>query len=281
MQPFYEDKQDEFRCTLTRDITFPAHLHSAVELIYLLEGSLEVTVQNRTKRIRKDEAALIFPDMVHSYLTTDACLGILCIFSPAYARDYYHLFRKQQPESPFLSSGTRNPDIPLAFGRMLRYRELSLSVSAAWLNLILSFLLSDTVLLPRDSTDSADVGYRLISYVSQHFQEPLTLDSLARELHFNKYYISRVFTARLRCGFYEYVNRLRLDYLPPDCDPMAGDIVVTSGLNGYYPSGLVIGSVEEVRLDDSGAASYAILVPAVDFDALTEVFVIKSFEIVT
>lgn len=176
MQPFYEDKQDEFRCTLTRDITFPAHLHSAVELIYLLEGSLEVTVQNRTKRIRKDEAALIFPDMVHSYLTTDACLGILCIFSPAYARDYYHLFRKQQPESPFLSSGTRNPDIPLAFGRMLRYRELSLSVSAAWLNLILAFLLSDTVLLPRDSTDSADVGYRLISYVSQHFQEPLTLD---------------------------------------------------------------------------------------------------------
>ena len=47
MQPFYEDKQDEFRCTLTRDITFPAHLHSAVELIYLLEGSLEVTVQDR------------------------------------------------------------------------------------------------------------------------------------------------------------------------------------------------------------------------------------------
>lgn len=76
-------------------------------------------------------------------------------------------------------------------------------------------------------------------------------------------------------------KRLRLDYLPPDCRLLAGDIVVTSGLNGYYPSGLVIGSVEEVQLDDSGAASYAILVPAVDFEALTEVFVIKSFEIVT
>ena len=76
-------------------------------------------------------------------------------------------------------------------------------------------------------------------------------------------------------------SRLRLDYLPADCDPMAGDIVVTSGLNGYYPSGLVIGSVEEVRLDDSGASSYAILAPETDLDALTEVFVIKSFEIVT
>lgn len=76
-------------------------------------------------------------------------------------------------------------------------------------------------------------------------------------------------------------NRLRLDYLPADCALLAGDIVVTSGLNGYYPSGLVIGSVEEVQLDDSGAASFAILVPEADFDALTEVFVIKSFEIVT
>nr|WP_325211289.1 rod shape-determining protein MreC [uncultured Oscillibacter sp.] len=76
-------------------------------------------------------------------------------------------------------------------------------------------------------------------------------------------------------------NRLRLDYLPADCALLPGDVVVTSGLNGYYPSGLVIGYVEEVQLDDSGASSYAILAPEADFDALTEVFVIKSFEIVT
>lgn len=76
-------------------------------------------------------------------------------------------------------------------------------------------------------------------------------------------------------------NRLRLDYLPADCRLLPGDLVVTSGLNGHLPSGLVIGSVEEVQVDDSGAASYAILAPEVEFDSLTEVFVIKSFEIVT
>lgn len=76
-------------------------------------------------------------------------------------------------------------------------------------------------------------------------------------------------------------NRLRLDYLPADCTLLPGDIVVTSGLNGYYPSGLVIGSVEKSQVDDSGAASYAILIPETDLDSLTEVFVIKSFEIVT
>ena len=73
-------------------------------------------------------------------------------------------------------------------------------------------------------------------------------------------------------------KRLRLEYLPADCSLLGGDLVVTSGLGGFYPAGLVIGSVAEVQVDDSGATSYAVLAPAVDFDELTEVFVIRSFD---
>ena len=73
-------------------------------------------------------------------------------------------------------------------------------------------------------------------------------------------------------------NRLRLDYLPASCELLGGDLVVTSGLGGFYPAGLVIGSVEEVQLDDSGAASYAVLVPAVDFDALQQVVILRSYD---
>ena len=74
-------------------------------------------------------------------------------------------------------------------------------------------------------------------------------------------------------------DRLRLDYLPADCQLLGGDLVVTSGLGGYYPPGLEIGTVEEVQLNDSGAASYAVLVPSADFESLVEVFIIKSFDI--
>ena len=59
-----------------------------------------------------------------------------------------------------------------------------------------------------------------------------------------------------------------------------GDYIVTSGLGGYYPSNLVIGTVESVETDDDGLAQYAILAPMLDFDALTEVFIIKGFDIV-
>ena len=74
-------------------------------------------------------------------------------------------------------------------------------------------------------------------------------------------------------------DRLRLDYLPADCQLLGGDLVLTSGLGGYYPSGLEIGTVEVVQPDDSGAASYAVLTPVADFDSLVEVFIVKSFDI--
>ena len=75
-------------------------------------------------------------------------------------------------------------------------------------------------------------------------------------------------------------GQLKLSYLSPEAQLLNGDLIVTSGLGGYLPSGLVIGSVEEVKLDDSGSTQYAVLSPSADFDALTEVFVIKDFTVV-
>ena len=73
---------------------------------------------------------------------------------------------------------------------------------------------------------------------------------------------------------------LRLSYLESESSLMNGDLIVTSGLGGYYPSGLVIGSVQEIRTDDTGLTKYAILAPQVDLDELKQVFVITDFQIV-
>lgn len=212
MHPFYEGIQEGFRCFSAPDLTFPAHLHSAAELVFMQEGSLTITVQEQTKTLFSNEIALIFPDMVHSYTTCGSSKSCVCIFSPGRSKDYYHIFRTQQPKSPFFVCGTQNPDIPLAFFRMLSFSSNTPAVSEAWLHLILTYLFQEAELLPRDSRSDTEISYRLISYITNHFQEPLTLDKIAQELHFNKYYISRVFTQKLHCSFSAYVNHLRLDY---------------------------------------------------------------------
>ena len=75
-------------------------------------------------------------------------------------------------------------------------------------------------------------------------------------------------------------NHLRLNYITDGADLLNGDQVVTSGLGGYYPSGLVIGSVQEVKTDSSGLIQYAVLNPMAELSQLTEVFVITDFSIV-
>ena len=75
-------------------------------------------------------------------------------------------------------------------------------------------------------------------------------------------------------------GQLRLDFIDTASGLMVGDLVVTSGLGGYYPAGLSIGTVTELKTDSSGTSRYAVLTPSAELSQLREVFVIKSFEIV-
>ena len=76
-------------------------------------------------------------------------------------------------------------------------------------------------------------------------------------------------------------GQLRLDSLPASSQLLEGDLVVTSGLGGYLPPDLVIGSISSLQANDSDTSVYAVLTPAADLESLTEVCVIKSFEIVS
>ncbi len=56
----------------------------------------------------------------------------------------------------------------------------------------------------------------------------------------------------------------------------AGDVVVTSGLDGIFPKGILIGRVSNVTRKDFGLFQVAEVVPAVDFSKLEEVLVLTS-----
>lgn len=57
-----------------------------------------------------------------------------------------------------------------------------------------------------------------------------------------------------------------------------GGIVLTSGIGGIYPSGIIIGTVSQVCKSDIDISSYAIITPGVDIRSLEDVFVITSFD---
>lgn len=64
--------------------------------------------------------------------------------------------------------------------------------------------------------------------------------------------------------------------LPLRADIRIGDWVVSSGLGGVFPRGLVIGQVVGVSLEEMGLFRRARITPRVDFNRLEEVFVIVA-----
>ena len=70
-------------------------------------------------------------------------------------------------------------------------------------------------------------------------------------------------------------DRLRLENVSEAADIVVGDTIVTSGIEGIYPKGFVIGRVDAV--EKSGPAYKRITVkPAVDFSSLEEVLVVTT-----
>ncbi|MDD2417670.1 MAG: rod shape-determining protein MreC [Oscillospiraceae bacterium] len=74
------------------------------------------------------------------------------------------------------------------------------------------------------------------------------------------------------------LGRLRLNYLQRNSGVDAGDIVVTSGKGGIYPSNLHIGSTTEVKSESDGLTIYALIEPFVNIRDVTDVFVITGYE---
>jgi len=72
----------------------------------------------------------------------------------------------------------------------------------------------------------------------------------------------------------DHPGYLKMVNLPKEANIQPGDTVISSGLGGVFPKGLVIGFVLETGEDEYGILQYALLRPAANFNRLEEVFVV-------
>ena len=74
----------------------------------------------------------------------------------------------------------------------------------------------------------------IISYISNNYEENLTLTSIANRFGVSKYSLSRMFSNVLGVSFYQYINLLRIDFaeiLLVNTDLSITDIAIKCGYN--------------------------------------------------
>ena len=77
-------------------------------------------------------------------------------------------------------------------------------------------------------------------------------------------------------GYKDYFNNnlAKVLNLPMDSEVKEGDVIVTSGLGGYYPKEIKIGEVVSVEEDRVKVMKSAIVKPYVDFNKIEELFIV-------
>lgn len=73
-------------------------------------------------------------------------------------------------------------------------------------------------------------------------------------------------------------GQCKMSYIDRGSAVAKGDIVITSGVGGVFPKGLMIGTVKEVQVEAHGTSLYAVLDPTVDIYSIKDVAVITGFE---
>lgn len=73
-------------------------------------------------------------------------------------------------------------------------------------------------------------------------------------------------------------KKVRMVYIPLECEIKAGDILITSGYSGTVPRGLVVGTVDNTYIAGNGLSRSGDITPAIDPYDLKTVFVITDFD---
>ena len=211
---FYERRTENVFAGEICDHPFPSHVHDVVEIVCLLKGSIQMTVAGKSLLLMPGDIAISFPAIPHSYDAVSAdAEGLSLIFLPDTITEFYHTFRTMQPVHPLLLDQDKAPELDPIIRAMLKLtvQNQSTPLKLGYLHLFLSYLFSCLPLISGGRNPHSTLTYQVLHYISEHFTEPLTLESTAHALGISRIHLSHVFSQQLHINFRQYINTLRID----------------------------------------------------------------------
>ena len=74
-------------------------------------------------------------------------------------------------------------------------------------------------------------------------------------------------------------GKTKLRLLPRDTALLSGDIIETSGIGGMFPAGILVGTVDTIKAENSGVSMFAEIKPIVDVLKVSDVVIVSDFSI--
>ena len=223
------DTNVKFRTSIDPGSYIPMHWHRAVEIIYMQEGSLDVTVESESFTIQKEDCIVINGNVLHSTKCTSPNTAILLQipldFMEKYIPDLGQLIflfdfrtkdQRQQTKQAMLKTileqlqiiNDVRPD-----GYLLRFNSLIFELLfQLYHNFAVKILQNNTSQEKKDMDRLEPV----LNYISEHYREPISLNEIAEVACLQTGYFCRFFKKKVGITFLEYQNEYRLSFIYRD-----------------------------------------------------------------
>lgn len=211
---FYQKRSESCYIKLAKEngTSYSTHIHKEVELFYVKEGKIKMTIGQNTKIMTPGMVSICFPNLPHSVENLGAVVSYPLIFDVSFASDYSNELYNMSPEYPFLDAeiGSKLESIFFNIDTLVKAHNDSRMIKG-YLYQLLGSILNNLVLTGSISTNK-DTCELLLDYINSHYTENITLNSISLALGYNKFYISHLFNDKLNLSFTEYLNNCRIEH---------------------------------------------------------------------
>ena len=191
------------------DFYYVQHFHRDYELIYVIDGSVEITVEDKTFTLNCGEYALILQDQIHGFETPVTSRVWVCVFSSDYVKEFHKLIgEKISNESKFLPDAVEHSLLL----KILINGEPDRLTLCAGLTLVCSIFMRNVELVDGRESYDKNILHRMLKYISKHFTEDISLSKMSEELGYEEHYLSRCFHSKFGKNFKHFINEYRVNY---------------------------------------------------------------------
>ena len=193
---------------------FPSHLHDAAEFVTIRKGYLHMTVDGVMYHLEPNTILTVFPNAVHSYESaSEDAEGLSVAFVPESVEEFTTVLKTQRPANPLLKITEKTELLDSTIRRLEKIAEEgkpSLLIPAL-IHLLVACLLDEMTMVPLEYAKNSQFLYDVLAYVTDHYTEDLSLDSISKALGIGKNKISQFFSQSLHVNFRRFLNTLRIE----------------------------------------------------------------------
>ena len=200
------------------------HVHNDFELLYVLEGNVEIQTVKGTLNLQKNESILINSGLAHELQADDNALILAVQVSPDFCSDYFPQLHDMEFQFCILTSLISKKSqqeifqIILDLAQNYFQQENGFAFKCMSLLNMLLFHITNTIpcrILSEEELNKAYIKTKrmrsILFYIESHYHEKLLLSDAARHEHLSVSYLSHFFTENFGLSFQEYLANLRCE----------------------------------------------------------------------